>query len=193
MGIARIRKSNVIVMPRLTLLLVCGLALAAGTLAQETPLEAWASRRPFLARLFGIGAGGGNILAATTSVGAGGDNLFANAANANANANANAANAADADNIPKVLSGYPGNAFSTLLAAVDSAGLGGALDNTGPLTLFAPNDDAFNKFLAEVGPLGVCLTPAPLSTSIPRVPDVNPSSYGGQGAGLRQVPPHTRG
>jgi hypothetical protein len=97
-------------MPRFSLLLVCGLALAAGTLAQETPrLDAWASRRPFLARLFGIGDGGGNILAATTSIGAGGDNLLA------------APDAAAVNSIPKVLTEYEGNIFSTLLAAVGSA------------------------------------------------------------------------
>lgn len=33
--------------------------------------------------------------------------------------------------------------FNTLLAAVDAAGLRGALDSAGPFTVFAPVDDAF--------------------------------------------------
>ena len=33
--------------------------------------------------------------------------------------------------------------FSTLLAAVDAAGLRGALESPGPFTVFAPVDDAF--------------------------------------------------
>ena len=33
--------------------------------------------------------------------------------------------------------------FNTLLAAVDAAGLRGALDSEGPFTVFAPVDDAF--------------------------------------------------
>ena len=33
--------------------------------------------------------------------------------------------------------------FNTLLAAVDAAGLRGALESTGPFTVFAPVDDAF--------------------------------------------------
>ena len=33
--------------------------------------------------------------------------------------------------------------FSTLLAAVDAAGLRGALESPGPITVFAPVDDAF--------------------------------------------------
>jgi uncharacterized surface protein with fasciclin (FAS1) repeats len=33
--------------------------------------------------------------------------------------------------------------FNTLLAAVDAAGLRGALESPGPLTVFAPVDDAF--------------------------------------------------
>ena len=33
--------------------------------------------------------------------------------------------------------------FNTLLAAVDAAGLRGALEGTGPFTVFAPVDDAF--------------------------------------------------
>ena len=34
-------------------------------------------------------------------------------------------------------------AFNTLLAAVDAAGLRGALEGPGPFTVFAPVDDAF--------------------------------------------------
>jgi uncharacterized surface protein with fasciclin (FAS1) repeats len=39
--------------------------------------------------------------------------------------------------------------FSTLLAAIDVAGLGGALSAAGPFTVFAPNDLAFAKFTDE--------------------------------------------
>ena len=38
--------------------------------------------------------------------------------------------------------------FTTLLAAVDAAGLEGTLADGGPFTLFAPNDDAFAKLPA---------------------------------------------
>lgn len=35
--------------------------------------------------------------------------------------------------------------FTTLLAAVDAAGLGETLAGGGPFTVFAPNDEAFAK------------------------------------------------
>jgi uncharacterized surface protein with fasciclin (FAS1) repeats len=38
--------------------------------------------------------------------------------------------------------------FTTLLAAVDAAGLGDTLAGGGPFTLFAPNDEAFAKLPA---------------------------------------------
>ena len=41
--------------------------------------------------------------------------------------------------------------FSTLLAAAEEAGLVDALKGEGPLTVFAPNDEAFNQFLEEAG------------------------------------------
>ena len=59
------------------------------------------------------------------------------------------------DNIPAVLAAYPGNIFSTLLAAVTAADLAGALDSAGPFTVFAPTDEAFTKYLAAAK-----LTPA---------------------------------
>jgi uncharacterized surface protein with fasciclin (FAS1) repeats len=59
------------------------------------------------------------------------------------------------DNIPAVLTAYPGNIFSTLLAAVTAADLAGALDSAGPFTVFAPTDEAFTKYLAAAK-----LTPA---------------------------------
>ncbi len=40
--------------------------------------------------------------------------------------------------------------FTTLLAAVDAAGLAGALRGEGPFTVFAPTDEAFAQFPAEV-------------------------------------------
>lgn len=39
--------------------------------------------------------------------------------------------------------------FTTLLAAAEEAGLVDALKGEGPLTVFAPNDEAFNQFLEE--------------------------------------------
>ncbi|WP_072622473.1 fasciclin domain-containing protein [Spirulina major] len=39
------------------------------------------------------------------------------------------------------------DAFKTLVTAVTVAGLGDALQQPGPLTVFAPNDDAFAKLL----------------------------------------------
>lgn len=39
--------------------------------------------------------------------------------------------------------------FSTLLAAIDTAGLTGALSGAGPFTVFAPNELAFAKFTDE--------------------------------------------
>ncbi len=41
--------------------------------------------------------------------------------------------------------------FKTLLAAAEEAGLVDALKGEGPLTVFAPNDDAFNQLLEETG------------------------------------------
>ncbi len=41
--------------------------------------------------------------------------------------------------------------FTTLLAAVDAAGLTDALTGEGPLTVFAPTDDAFAAALADLG------------------------------------------
>ena len=40
--------------------------------------------------------------------------------------------------------------FNTLLAAIDAAGLGDALQENGPFTVFAPTDDAFAAIDAEV-------------------------------------------
>ena len=69
--------------------------------------------------------------------------------------------AADAaDNIPEVLTEYPDDIFSILLAAVGAADLAGALNSTGPFTVFAPTDEAFAKYLAEAGPDTSSLTPA---------------------------------
>ncbi|MEZ5379260.1 MAG: fasciclin domain-containing protein [Acidimicrobiales bacterium] len=41
--------------------------------------------------------------------------------------------------------------LSTLVAAVEAAGLGSALAGDGPFTIFAPNDDAFLDYLGEMG------------------------------------------
>lgn len=40
--------------------------------------------------------------------------------------------------------------FNTLLAALDAAGLTGALEGTGPFTVFAPTDDAFSAIDSQV-------------------------------------------
>ena len=41
--------------------------------------------------------------------------------------------------------------LTTLVAAIDAAGLAGTLANDGPFTIFAPNDDAFVDYLGEMG------------------------------------------
>ena len=67
-------------------------------------------------------------------------------------------------NIPAVLAAYPGDIFSTLLAAVTAADLAGALDSAGPFTLFAPTNAAFGKYLAAAGS-----APPPLSDVLARL------------------------
>jgi uncharacterized surface protein with fasciclin (FAS1) repeats len=52
-------------------------------------------------------------------------------------------------NVLEIASSNP--SFSTLVAAVDQAGLTTALASSGPFTVFAPNDDAFNSFLSDTG------------------------------------------
>jgi len=51
-----------------------------------------------------------------------------------------------ANNIPEVATAA--GTFTTLLAAVQAAGLVDALEGKGPFTVFAPNDDAFKKLPA---------------------------------------------
>ena len=51
--------------------------------------------------------------------------------------------------------------FSTLLAAVDAAGLRGALESPGPFTVFAPVDDAF-----------AALPPGTVQTLVDNVPQL---------------------
>ncbi len=41
--------------------------------------------------------------------------------------------------------------LTTLVAAVEAAGLAGTLADGGPFTIFAPNDDAFLDYLGEMG------------------------------------------
>ena len=41
--------------------------------------------------------------------------------------------------------------FTTLVAAVEAAGLAGTLATDGPFTIFAPNDEAFMDYLGEMG------------------------------------------
>ena len=41
--------------------------------------------------------------------------------------------------------------LTILVAAVDAAGLTGALTGEGPFTIFAPNDEAFESYLGEMG------------------------------------------
>ena len=79
------------------------------------------------------------------------------------------ADAAVVDNIPAVLTDYPGGIFSTLLAAVTAADLAAALDSEGPFTVFAPTNEAFATFLAAAGPDTKPYTSSPLN--FPRVPE----------------------
>lgn len=53
--------------------------------------------------------------------------------------------------------------FTTLLAAVDAAGLGGTLAEGGPFTVFAPSDEAFAK-LPEGTVESLLADPAKLTT-----------------------------
>ena len=41
--------------------------------------------------------------------------------------------------------------LTTFVAAVEAAGLTGALSDDGPFTVFAPNDEAFEDYLGEMG------------------------------------------
>jgi uncharacterized surface protein with fasciclin (FAS1) repeats len=41
--------------------------------------------------------------------------------------------------------------LTTLVAAIEAAGLAETLANDGPFTIFAPNDDAFTDYLGEMG------------------------------------------
>jgi len=41
--------------------------------------------------------------------------------------------------------------LTTLVAAIEAAGLAGTLANDGPFTVFAPNDEAFVDYLGEMG------------------------------------------
>jgi len=59
---------------------------------------------------------------------------------------AKAAHSMTSDNIVQVAS--KAGSFNTLLAAAKAAGLVGALEGEGPLTVFAPTDDAFAKLPA---------------------------------------------
>jgi uncharacterized surface protein with fasciclin (FAS1) repeats len=58
--------------------------------------------------------------------------------------------------IPDVLEDDPQQRFTTLLTLVEAADLGDALSDTGPLTVFAPTNDAFNRAFtpAELEALG---------------------------------------
>ena len=41
--------------------------------------------------------------------------------------------------------------LTTLVAAIEAAGLAGTLADSGPFTIFAPNDAAFEDYLGEMG------------------------------------------
>ncbi|MBK7031345.1 MAG: fasciclin domain-containing protein [Bacteroidales bacterium] len=47
------------------------------------------------------------------------------------------------------------NQFSTLVAALQKAGLVSTLEGTGPFTVFAPTNDAFNALFAQLGVSGL--------------------------------------
>ena len=59
-------------------------------------------------------------------------------------------NAGQRINIQNIAEGYP-EAFSTLTAAVEQAGLAGELAQTGPLNVFAPTNEAFDQLLTDLG------------------------------------------
>lgn len=54
-------------------------------------------------------------------------------------------------NIPTLLTEDADGRFTTLLAAVEAAGLGEALSGEGPFTVFAPTNDAFAAALEQLG------------------------------------------
>ena len=58
---------------------------------------------------------------------------------------------ADSHGMDIVETAQGAGSFTTLLAAAEEAGLVDALKGEGPLTVFAPNDEAFNQFLDEAG------------------------------------------
>jgi len=47
------------------------------------------------------------------------------------------------------------NQFSTLVAAIEKAGLASTLESTGPFTVFAPTNEAFNALFSELGISGL--------------------------------------
>ncbi len=59
--------------------------------------------------------------------------------------------AQDRVSIPELLESESVGSFSTLLAAVEAAGLGETLSSEGPFTVFAPTDDAFAAALEALG------------------------------------------
>jgi uncharacterized surface protein with fasciclin (FAS1) repeats len=54
-------------------------------------------------------------------------------------------------NLPEALAADPNGRFTTLLAAVEAAGLVDALNGEGPFTVFAPTNAAFDEALAYLG------------------------------------------
>eukprot|EP00227_Mantoniella_beaufortii_P020867 CAMPEP_0197600972 /NCGR_PEP_ID=MMETSP1326-20131121/34388_1 /TAXON_ID=1155430 /ORGANISM="Genus nov. species nov., Strain RCC2288" /LENGTH=199 /DNA_ID=CAMNT_0043168131 /DNA_START=35 /DNA_END=634 /DNA_ORIENTATION=+ len=109
-------------MSRFTLLLVCGLALAAGTFASRPLAES-------------------DVLELKADTPA--------SAPESAPEYAESPESAPENTIPGTLVGYDGDIFSTLVAAATAADLVTALDGDGPYTVFAPTNEAFAGYLAE--------------------------------------------
>ncbi len=70
--------------------------------------------------------------------------------------------AAPTESIPEIVAGNPD--FSTLLAALQAAGLVDTLAGEGPFTVFAPNNDAFAKIPEE--DLNALLADVPALTAV---------------------------
>ena len=58
------------------------------------------------------------------------------------------------------------NGFNSLAAAIERAGLVSALEGTGPFTVFAPTDAAFDNLLAAIGQTSINDIPVPVLQSI---------------------------
>ena len=70
--------------------------------------------------------------------------------------------------------------LTTLVAAIEAAGLVDTLANDGPFTIFAPNDDAFVEYLGE---MGMTAEDALADTDVPLDAAAGPCRRGGRRLG----------